>query len=570
VSQPDPLHSALFGFFRRRLLLVSLVSLAAGGGGAIAIASLAHSPLWAGLFAVIASLLGVAAAIASIQRGLVPILTTLRTLERLARGELDARVDTASLGSLQPVGELANQVASAVAEVAGRVRASSERVSQLPDRFADGIVQIEHASDAQEAAVEETASLMADINASIRGINREVESLSNVTEEASSSILEMGSSIDEVARSVEQLHTSVDSSTASIHQISASMRQISESADAVEAMAEESAAAITQMDRAIQQVGEHVREAAVLTDRVSQEAEDGSSAVAATIDGIETIRSLTRDARDVLERLAERIAEIGEILNVIGSINEETNLLSLNAAIIAAQAGEQGKAFAVVANHVKTLAQRTAGATQEIERLIHAVQDESRNAVQAMGSGMQAVESGVERSRRAGAALSAIRGSAHDASARVAEIARAATEQTRNSAHVAEAAQRTSAMVQQMSSALGEQRRAGENLLRNAEGALELCRQVHRSTEEQRQSSRFVRDNISSITEMIRAFQENTTAHSRASEQVSTTAAQILEVTQKTGQCLPALTALVAELRQEAGALEDALSFVASRARTDS
>jgi methyl-accepting chemotaxis protein len=267
----------------------------------------------------------------------------------------------------------------------------------------------------------------------------------------------------------------------------------------------------------------------------------------------------------VLERLAGRISEIGEILTVIGGINEETNLLSLNAAIIAAQAGEQGKAFAVVANHVKTLAQRTAGATQEIERLIHAVQDESRNAVHAMGSGMEAVESGVERSRRAGSALAAIRGSAHDASARVQEISRAATEQTRNSAHVAEAAQRTSAMVQQMSSALGEQRRASENLLRNAEGALELCRQVHRSTEEQRQSSRFVRDNIASITEMIRSFQENTSAHARASDQVSSTAAKILDVTQKTSACIPALKTLVVELHRESSELAASLVFAGSK-----
>lgn len=540
------------------LTAAALVGASAAGIGTFAQTGRAEL---AGAAAAAAAALGVGMMLLLLQRRLAPLQTTLHQLERLAGGDLAARVDERAMGDLAAVGAIANSIGARFASIAGRLAESSERMSQLPVRFRDGIGEIERASDSQEAAVEETASLMADINASIRGINREVESLSTVTEEASSSILEMSSSIDEVGRSVEQLNTSVDSSTASIHQVSASIRQISESADAVEAMAEESAAAITQMDRAIQQVGEHVREAAVLTDRVSQEAEDGSSAVSATIDGIETIRSLTREARDVLERLAGRIAEIGEILTVIGGINEETNLLSLNAAIIAAQAGEQGKAFAVVANHVKTLAQRTAGATQEIERLIHAVQDESHNAVQAMGSGMQAVETGVERSKRAGSALSAIRSSAHDASARVQEIARAATEQTRNSAHVAEAAQRTSAMVQQMSAALGEQRRAGENLLRNAEGALELCRQVHRSTEEQRQSSRFVRDNIASITEMIRAFQENTNAHSRASDQVSATAARILDVTHKTGACLPDLLTLVDELRVEAGELAEALRF---------
>lgn len=561
MSQTD-LDTNLFGFFRWRIAAAAGIVLAISAGGAVAIADATGNPLYAAGFAAAATLLGAGALVTLVLRALVPLHAALRALARLAEGDLGARVDTLRMGDLAPIGVLTNRIAESFGGVSSRLSETSERMNQLPERFQLGIAQIEQASDTQEAAVEETASLMADINSSIRGINREVESLSTVTEEASSSILEMGSSIDEVARSVGQLHGSVDSSTASIHQISASMRQISESADAVEAMAEESAAAITQMDRAIQQVGEHVREAAVLTDRVSQEAEDGSSAVSATIDGIETIRSLTRDARDVLEKLADRIGEIGEILTVIGGINEETNLLSLNAAIIAAQAGEQGKAFAVVANHVKTLAQRTTGATQEIARLITAVQDESRNAVQAMGSGIQAVESGVERSKRAGSALSAIRTSAHEASARVAEISRAATEQTRNSAHVAEAAQRTSAMVQQMSGALGEQRKAGENLLRNAEAALELCRQVHRSTEEQRTSGRFVRDNIASITEMIRAFQENTAAHGRASDQVSTTASHILDVNRKTTQCLPALHTLVEELRREATELAETLRFV--------
>ena len=127
-------------------------------------------------------------------------------------------------------------------------------------------------------------------------------------------------------------------------------------------MAEESAAAMAQMDRAIQEVGEHVRGASELTEQVSQSAEDGSRAVAATIEGIAEIRA--PDAR--VRRARSRGSPSGSARSarsstVIGGINDETNLLSLNAAIIAAQAGEQGKAFAVVANHVKTLAQRTAG-----------------------------------------------------------------------------------------------------------------------------------------------------------------------------------------------------------------
>jgi methyl-accepting chemotaxis protein len=343
----------------------------------------------------------------------------------------------------------------------------------------------------------------------------------------------MGSSIEEVARSAGALHDSADATTTSVHQMSASISQVAESADAVQGMAEESAAAMVEMDRAIQQVSQHVGEAAQLTEQVNSGAQEGSRAVSATIEGIDEIRRQTLAARTVLERLAERIGEIGEIVDVIGSINEETNLLSLNAAIIAAQAGEQGKAFAVVANHVKTLAQRTASSTNEIEKLIGAVQSESHNAVSAMGAGIEAVEAGVSRSRTAGQELDGIRDVAREASLRVAEISRATAEQSRNSKHVTEAAQRTSAMVQQITGAMGEQTSASQSMLRNSESALDLCGQVHRSSAEQRESARFITASIQAISEMIRSIQNNTESHGAASEQVGDAVDRILQVAKR-------------------------------------
>jgi methyl-accepting chemotaxis protein len=291
---------------------------------------------------------------------------------------------------------------------------------------------------------------------------------------------------------------------------------------------------------------------------VSTGAEEGSRAVSDTIEGIAEIRRQTLEAKAVLERLAGRISEIGEIVDVIGSINEETNLLSLNAAIIAAQAGEQGKAFAVVANHVKTLAQRTAGSTKEIEGLIGAVQQESANAVQAMGAGIAAVEAGVDRSRRAGGALDEIRERARQASVRVAEIARASQEQSRNSKHVAEAAQRTSQMVQQISEAMNGQSAASENLLHNAESSLDLCGQVQRSIEEQRETTRYITASISAITEMIKSIRANTESHGAASESVQEAVNRILEVARKSGTSAQELARQLDSLRVETVSLSEA------------
>ncbi|MDH3685448.1 MAG: methyl-accepting chemotaxis protein, partial [Myxococcales bacterium] len=522
---------------RQRVALAAGGALASGGGALLASA-------WFGAWGAAVWLLVAVAGAVSADRWLWnrirgPVTAALAAIERIAEGDYDVEVSAAELGPMAPFSTTLNTLSDRQRLLSREVSRVIGLLRELPAGVQQAIEEVDSGRGATEEAVEETASLLANINTSIRSINGEVESLSRSTEEASSSILEMQSSIDEVARSAASLTESVDASTSSIHEISASMRQVSDSADSVQGMAEESAAAMVEMDRAIQEVGDHVREASGLTEKVSQGAEEGSRAVTATIDGIVEIRVQTSEAKTVLERLAQRIGEIGEIVNVIGSINDETNLLSLNAAIIAAQAGEQGKAFAVVANHVKTLAQRTASSTGEIETLIRAVQEESSNAVQAMGAGMDAVEVGVARSRKAGEELDTIRVSAREANSRVAEIARAANEQIRNSKHVAEAAQNTSSMVQQISAAMSEQSRAGDAMLKNAEAALELCRQVHRSTEEQRESGRFITASISSVTEMIRSIQGNTESHSAASEAVADAVTRILDVAQKSGEQIP-------------------------------
>jgi methyl-accepting chemotaxis protein len=367
--------------------------------------------------------------------------------------------------------------------------------------------------------------------------------------------MEMGSAIEQLQRNGNALQESIESSTASVHEMGASIRHVAESAETVEQVAEETAAAIVQMDRSIQEVGEHARGASELTEQVSHSASEGARAVGETIAGIAEIRDLTRDAKHALEGLARRIGEIGEIATVIGGISDETNLLSLNAAIIAAQAGEHGAAFAVVADQVKTLARRTTESTQQIERLIESVQGESANAVRAMAAGIDAVEQGVTRSRGAGEALALIRTSAGEASERVAEIARATDAQGRNSKHVAEAARRTSEQVQQISNAIAAQTQASDQILQNVDVAVEMCRQMSRATEEQNSSSRYIRSNVEAVTEMIRSIQRNTRSHEKASEQVAETFEVILDNARRSGAHLPEVMAAVGQLRDQAEAM---------------
>jgi methyl-accepting chemotaxis protein len=411
----------------------------------------------------------------------------------------------------------------------------ADGIQELPARLESTFDSIEEANSNQEEAVEETASLVANMRQSMRTIGERIEALLSSSDESTSAAVLINRSIDEVASNTATLHEVVEASTSSVHEMGASIRQVATGAEQVQTMAESTASSVIEMDRSMQLVSSNALEASSLTERAHEGATAGAEAVRATIYDIERISSLTNNAKDQLGGLLARVSKIGNILSAIDEINDETKLLSLNAAIIAAKAGHRGKAFLVVANHVKTLSQRTAASTRDIEELIADIEREAADTVRAMETGIDAVAQGMERSRDAGAALATIQVACRDASERVGEIARATAEQSRSSKGVAEATQTTSTQIQQIAAAITEQRRASESMLENAERALDACRHVHRSTDEQRVTSQNITDAVHQISEMIGAIGEQTTVHARASESVSESVMHLLENARQSG-----------------------------------
>ena len=150
----------------------------------------------------------------------------------------------------------------------------------------------------------------------------------------------------------------------------------------------------------------------------------------ATIKTITDIRSEISNTSEVIRRLESDSGRIGKVLEVIRGIAEQTNLLALNAAIEAARAGEQGRGFAVVADEVRTLAQRTAQSTAEIHQIIDTVQTGAVNAVRAIESGQQRSEEGVTQVTEAGATLQLITNAVEAIRDMNRQIATAAEEQT--------------------------------------------------------------------------------------------------------------------------------------------
>jgi methyl-accepting chemotaxis protein len=190
------------------------------------------------------------------------------------------------------------------------------------------------------------------------------------------------------------------------------------------------ATAMHEMSATAQEVARHAAEAAGAADAADNAARQGETVMQATIKTITDIRSEISNTSEVIRRLESDSGRIGKVLEVIRGIAEQTNLLALNAAIEAARAGEQGRGFAVVADEVRTLAQRTAESTAEIHQIIDTVQTGAVNAVRAIESGQNRSEEGVTQVTEAGTTLQLITRAVEAIRDMNRQIATAAEEQT--------------------------------------------------------------------------------------------------------------------------------------------
>jgi len=170
--------------------------------------------------------------------------------------------------------------------------------------------------------------------------------------------------------------------------------------------------------------------------RASQTAQAGAAVVENTVQVMSRIAGRVKDTAKTVESLGARSDQIGEIIGTIQDIADQTNLLALNAAIEAARAGEQGRGFAVVADEVRALAERTTKATREIGEMIKAIQTETKGAVIAMEEGVREVEQGTSEAARSGEALQAILEQINAVNMQVSQIATAAEEQTATTAEI--------------------------------------------------------------------------------------------------------------------------------------
>jgi methyl-accepting chemotaxis protein/uncharacterized protein (DUF2164 family) len=274
---------------------------------------------------------------------------------------------------------------------------------------------------------------------------------------------------------VTALHESASQVSRSAIEVSQSASDTVSGMDSQSRLVEQCSAAVIQLSSSADEVADKSKHAADHADASGESANEGSRVVESTIAGMEQISSAVTLGSESVTELGRRSEEIGEVIAVINDIADQTNLLALNAAIEAARAGEHGRGFAVVADEVRKLADRTTQATEEVEQSINAIRQDTARAVEQMHQGTTSVESGVRTTHEAGNSLTQIKSYAVELNDMVTSIAAAAREQSVASSDVSRTIQDIAGVTHEVTESARASAKSMDELSERADDLLTLA-----------------------------------------------------------------------------------------------
>ncbi|WP_395809998.1 methyl-accepting chemotaxis protein [Archangium minus] len=426
-------------------------------------------------------------------------------LTRLAEGDLTHTAQT-GMADEREVRRLLFSLRRALGQVqrvTGNVRRTCQGVSEE-------VRVLLEAARRQGGAVERSQESVNSMGQSLHAAGKRVTQLESFAQETNGSLVEMSDRLGQVAEALLALDDFSHRTTQQVQAMSERLHHIASSGDELARFASEAEAFVQVVQTGIDAVRHRASETNQLAHAVTATAERGEVLVNDCVQGMYRVEETVRKAAELVDSLGVRSTQIGRIVDVIQEIADQTNLLALNAAIIAAQAGEQGRPFGVVADEIRSLAERTARSTREIASMVGGVRREVDTAVSLVKEGREQAGAGVLLGDRAAEALMEIRTiTQRTFSAVEATLAETKRLEAQGST-VVEASRRVARRVDDVTRAAMEQAAHGRELVHQTQQMARLAQEASQKAEGQ---ARTGRDLSSAVVRLSTAIEEIRAAH---------------------------------------------------------
>ncbi len=486
----------------------------------------------------------------------LPLSQLAEGSQAIAEGHLSTQVHVSARNEIGSLAITFNEMANSLKQLVSQVHHSIGDVTEVTRTLQESGGSLTYAAHRQEVAISEAAESIEFVGRSIVEVNSHGEQLAESVQETSRSIVQMDASIGEIAGHMEELSQAIEITSRSVQELPPNISLVVKGMETLSTATDGVELRLHQLRPSVIEVRGNAEQTHALSDDASQEAARGVEAVEETIASMQEIWKSFNQLQETVARLSAKSQSIDAILQVIGGVAEQTNLLALNAAIIAAQAGEQGRAFSVVADEVRSLADRTTRSTRQIAELIRGVQEETATAVDAVAEGSEKVERGVQRSNEAGDVLQRIIEKSQTSTGRAQEIAEATGRQTGHLERVDQAMQEVKEIVVQINRSMQEQHRASQEIAASTDHVRELGQSVSRSTVEQRRESELITASVKIVMTMINQIVDAMQEQRSRSDTIQQALTVFREVTNETSGRASAINEMVELLSDRSRQLE--------------
>jgi len=424
------------------------------------------------------------------------VITTLGTLLAVVLGGLIAYKTAKTI--TEPVGHLI--------EVAHRISSTGDldqtidihrddEVGVLADNFNKMIVHLKEMAAVSAAIAEGQLSVSVQprsqqdtmaraFSRMTQGLRELVRQVRDSASQVASGAGQMASASDESAKVSVQAASAIDEVTSTMHEMSINVQNVVKNTQVQASSVAETSSSIDQMVTSIQRVADTAKVLVDISHRSREEARTGMVTMDKATEGLNRTSHAIQSSAGIIDALGRRADDIGKIIEVIDDLAEQTNLLALNAAIEAARAGEHGLGFAVVAEEVRKLAEKSTQSTKEISELIEGIQKEARQAVENMEKSTTMVQEGLVLNKDLSLAFDKISDVVSEVYKFSQEIGAATMEQSSGSAQIAKATNRLTEITQEINSSVEEQASGAQAVVRSMERMRELVQQSTSSSTE--------------------------------------------------------------------------------------